>query len=772
MARKGLVFVGALQVLGLLALHVPSPALAAFTTAELKCRDTIAKLGTKLSQTSAKAFNDCHAKRIAGVIAVTTDCNSVVDADLKGKIAKAATKLAEQVPAKCAGLTPANLNYDACPAACAAEVPAITNFDDVAACVSCLSKSSVEGMTGSAQGHPALPLGDVEANCHDTVGDGQTKHFRTILKERRKCQKSAEKAGATTTAGCKTADPRGKIGTARSKAEGAVDADCSSALLADLDSCAQSTLPFLKGCVFGASDFTGTQVFNSFYELTSGGGVTTTTFSGSTTTSTTTTTLGGGGTQDPQCPNKAELVLWAGTTGVSCSNNGDCAVGTCRTDIGRCVTVSELDTGWTGQAHDSDIVDQVLTVADLLCAGPAPTCGECTITGINPEPRNCRCANDNRQICDQPFVADANDCGGDVCNCYFGVPLPLSSANTPACVVNRFRQDISGTVNVDTGEGESQVRLASVVYLGITVVEPCPSCGGTCTAPAGSVGRPCGVDLDCDTDIGDGTGVCGNYDPVPDDGIRQGTCHDGINHGLSCDAGARHESFPAPGGGSQSLDCFPDTGKNVSGTGLRIDLDQGTSTKTLSVGITCGFPPFFVDECHCGQCSGSAAIPCNNDAPCTAAGAGTCVRAGNNDPLANQCAGNGICNDVGGGEGVCDQGPTDRFCDGILRADGEGFLSCNTGQGDCDSFPNGIAGNCVLTKGRNCFLDTIVAQGVPDPVAPVGAAAFCIAKTGNAGINSVAGLPGPARAVNQGSVAYYCAGNPAAVYTPGVGGCP
>jgi len=771
MARKGTTLVGALQLVALVSVFAPAPALAAFSAAELKCRDTIAKLGTKLSQTAAKAFNDCHAKRIAGTVAAVTDCNSVIDADLKGKISKAAAKLAEKVPGKCPGLTPANLNYDACPAACATEVPTINDFADVADCVACVAQKSVEGMTGSAQGHPPLPLGDIEAECHDTIGDGQTKHFRAILKERRKCQKSAEKDGATSTATCKTADPRGKIATARSKSEGAVDADCQSALLADLDSCAQNTLPFLKGCVFGTSDLVGTQVFNSFYELTSGGGVTTTTFSGSTTTSTTTTTMGGGGPQDPQCPNKSRLVLWAGTTGVSCANNGDCTVGTCDVGLGRCVTVSELDTGWTGLAHDADIVDQAVTVADLLCPGPAPTCGECTIEGINPEARNCRCANDNRQVCDQPFVADANDCGGDVCNCYFGVPLPLSSANTPACVVNRFRQDVTGTVNVDTGEGETQVRLASVVFLGISTIEPCPSCGGTCTAPAGSVGTPCGVDLDCDTEFGDGSGVCGNFDPVPDDGVRQGTCRSGPNHGQSCDAGARHESFPAPGGGRQSLDCFPSNGLNVSGTGLKIDLDQGTSIKTLSVGVTCGFPPFFVDECHCGQCSGDTTIPCNDDTPCTQAGAGTCVRAGNNDPLANQCAGNGICNDVGGGEAVCDQGPSDLSCDGIVTANGSGFLKC-VAQPDCDAFPGGLAGNCTIPKDRECFLDTIVATGAPDPQNPVGAAAFCIAKTSNPGINSVAGLPGPGRVVNQGTVTHYCASNPAITYVPGVGGCP
>jgi hypothetical protein len=757
-------------VLAFAPLSVPGPADAAFNAAELKCRDTISKLGSKMAQNAARAFNDCHKKRVAGTVAATTNCNSVAEADVKGKVQKAAAKLAAQAPAKCTGLDPATLNYLACPSPCDGQVPSIVNFDDVADCVACFVQDNTESMTLVAQGLPSLPLDELEARCHDTIGKGQTKHFRAVLKERRKCQKSAEKNGETSTTPCKQADPKGKIQTARAKSESAVDVACAGVVLADLDSCAQTTLAFLKSCVFGTSGIDGNQVFNSFYELTAGGGVTTTTFGGTTTTMTTTTTMGGG-PQDPQCPNKAALVLFAGTTGVTCTNNSDCAPGTCDVGLGRCITVSQLDTGWTGVAHDADIVDQAVTVANLHCPGPAPVCGECNVTGINPEPGNCRCANDNRKICDQPFAVDLNDCGGDVCNCYFGVPLPLSSGNTPACVVNRFRQNITGTVDVDLGAGETIVRLASIVYLGISTIEPCPSCGGTCTAPPAKLGLSCGVDLDCDTSTGDGSGVCGNYDPIPNDGLRQGICRGGINAGLPCDAGARSESFPAPGGGAQSLDCFPSAGLNVSGTGLRIDLDQSTGTQTLSVGIPCGFFPFVVDDCHCGQCSGNSQIPCRDNTPCTAAGAGTCVRAGQNDPLPNQCAGNQLCNDIGGGEGLCDQGPNDKFCDGIVRADGAGFLAC-ANQLDCDAFPGGIAGACTLAKGRPCFLDTIEANGLAHPQYPIGVATFCIAKTSNAGINSVAGLPGPGRVINQGAVTHYCASNPAVVYQPGVGGCP
>jgi hypothetical protein len=770
MARSKLSRVAIVSTFSALVALAASPASAAFSAAEIKCRDTIAKQGSKLAQQASRALNACHEKRVEGTEPPTTDCNSTVEADFKGKVQKAADKLLDSVPDKCEGLTPSALNYDGCPFPCDAVVPAIADFNNVAACIECTTRTWVESMTGSAQGNPALSLDDPTARCHDALGTNQTKHFLTIVKERRKCQKTAEKGGAMDVTSCVNADPKGKIAKTRAKVDAAVGPACQGATLATMDSCAEITLEAVESCVFddsaASSAAYGRTVFRSFYELTPGGGSTTTTFNGSTT-STTTTTLGGGA-QDPQCPNQAELVLYAGTRGVSCSSNTDCGgIGECNVGIGRCTTTSELDTGYTGIAHDADIVDEALTLADIVCPGPAPTCGECTVAGINPEPGYCRCANDNRTICDQPFAADANDCGGDLCNCYFGVPLALSSGNTPACVVNRFREDISGTVNVDLGDGENSVRLASVVYLGDSTIEPCPTCGGTCTAPPANVGDTCTLDLHCDTVLGDGDGVCGNLDPTPNDGIRGGTCRGGLNAGQTCDAGARHESFPAPGGGSHSLDCFPDPGVNVSGAGLRIDIDQTTAQSSLTAALPCGPGNAFL--CHCSRCSGNAALTCTSNADCT--GAGNCTVISPVVPFKNSCASDNICNDAGGGEGVCNLGPTDGSCDGIVRANGEGFLSCSSNS-DCASFPGGLGGDCTLTKPRECFLETIVAEGLADPEFPIGAGIFCIAQTSNGAINSVAGLPGPGRVVNQGSVVYYCASNQAVTYTPGVGGCP
>jgi len=81
--------------------------------------------------------------------------------------------------------------------------------------------------------------------------------------------------------------------------------------------------------------------------------------------------------------------------------------------------------------------------------------GVCEVTGINPDNACVACVNDNRVICDQPFANDTDDCGGQLCTCYLGPPLPLSAGNNAGCVVNRFAEDISGTANVDQGAATS-----------------------------------------------------------------------------------------------------------------------------------------------------------------------------------------------------------------------------------------------------------------------------------------------------------------------------
>jgi hypothetical protein len=138
----------------------------------------------------------------------------------------------------------------------------------------------------------------------------------------------------------------------------------------------------------------------------------------------------------------------------------------------------------------------------------------------------------------------------------------------------------------------------------------------------------------------------------------------------------------------------------------------------------------------------------------------------------NQCE-DTICSSTSGGEGECSGNSVDdTFCDGIVRTSGEGYIQC-TGNADCSPSNIGLpAGNCSITKRRECFVDPIVASGVADPSSPLGVATFCIPATSNPAINTVAGLPGPGRIKNQASSQTFCASNPAVVYQPGIGGCP
>ncbi len=762
---------------------------AGFSTLQRKCRETVAKRGEKLSETVAKTLSTCHKKRGNGQIAASVDCRTVLEADPpKGKIAKAAAKLSGQLASKCAGNIPADLLFLGCPFPCDTTVPAIVTMQDVADCLSCVVEDVGEAMSANAQSLPVVPLPPVETACHAAIGKNQTKHFKTILKERVKCQKASEKAGAMDTSACALGDPKGKIQRARDKAAGKIGDACAAAQLGFVESCSPNNLSALISCVLGDSDARGEQVFEALYGLQAGGGPTTTmgtttTMVTTTTTSTTTTTITVA--QDPLCPSRGELILFAGTTGVACASDLDCVVGSCDLGLGRCVTTTRLDTGYTGIAHGSDINDQVLTVGTLICPGPfdalnAEPCGDCTVAGLNPDPGYCRCQGDNRTVCDQPFAVDNVNCGGGICDCFFGAPLPLSSGNTPVCVVNRFFDDISGTANVDLGSGSITANLRSLAHLGENLVLPCPACGGSCTA--GKVGNGCATDLDCDTGLTSGTfnndGTCSNFDAVANDGLRGGTCFKGLNDGQSCDIGAFHESFPAPGGSGAglSLDCFPDPGKNVSGTGLKITLSQTTGTASLPLaGVKCGFPIFAESLCPCGQCSTGLPSPndftvdtCTSNADCAGIGNETCANP-DGAVFPNNCT-NGLCSDIGG-RGECSIGPDDGFCDGILLSDGSGFLACNN-DADCTPAIIGLpGGTCTLTTRRSCFLDPISATGTADPATPIGVAAFCIGRTGNAGINAVAGLPGPGRVTNAAAATTFCTDGVTA-YTPGVGGCP
>jgi hypothetical protein len=167
-------------------------------------------------------------------------------------------------------------------------------------------------------------------------------------------------------------------------------------------------------------------------------------------------------------------------------------------------------------------------------------------------------------------------------------------------------------------------------------------------------------------------------------------------------------------------------------------------------------------------CRKKQSLTCVTNADCLAVNVAPCnlqtcsaKGAAGQQPEPNFCTDN-ICTDQGGGEGECASGPSFKYCDALLKADGQGASACTT-NGDC----TGGYGNCTVIDPADCFLDPIVATGVADPDFPVAGATFCVPPTSNAGINSSAGLPGPGRVVSQSAARTFCASNPAVEYNAG-----
>ncbi len=784
-------------VVAALALVVGSgqPAAAGFDAATLACRGAIEKGAGKLSSTILKALTGCHKARAKSGSLSGTDCNSIAAADPKGTVAKAEAQLTAVGASggKCFGITPSTALYDGCPVPCAGT---IADFADVTSCIICLARANAEGFSGDTNGTPDSPLLTDDSKCQLGIGGNGSKLYNAVIKDVTKCQSTAEKGGAVTTDGCAVDHfPSPVVADARVKTHDKIAAGCAAANFAHLDSC-DTTQFGVADCVSADASDAAQEFAGQILQLTA-----------TVTTSTTTTTTTTLPPSSAQCPDLGELVLYSRDSTISCSSNADCALPrTCDVALGHCVSLSSLDSGWSGISHGADIDDAVVTRAKLSCPGPAsPGCGECDVAGVDPGPGNCRCTNNTRTICDKPFAADATNCGGATCDCYFGAPFPLSAGGTPACVVNRFSQDLAGTANVDLGSGRITAKLRTRVYLGVTTVDPCPHCDG---------------------------------DATPGDGFRGGTCVGGDSSGLACDAGGVSKSFPIPYGpyhgaldGYYSLDCLPSSGKNVSGAGLAITLTQSTGTASLASGVDCDGSGVGTDMCPCRVCSGTSAntqVPCAGDGDCTPLG-GSCAVAGGNfacsanadcanlnygacnnihrctlasgvlcttnadcqnksgspcnvstcssngagvDVKPDQCTTGDTCADLGGGKGQCSTGPNDLSCDGAVKADGSGVLGCSTNADCATETVGGDAGTCSLVQRRACFLDPIVAVGAPDPQFPVGAAAFCIPPTSSPAINSVSGLPGPGRTITQASSKLFCEGNHAAQYTPGVGGCP
>jgi hypothetical protein len=770
-----------------------------FETADAKCRKTLSKNVGKVQKTAAKVSASCHKDRNADKRPATDDCNNMSVADSpKLKLDKAQQKFVDAMAKSCPGGTIGDGvldEYVSCPEPCNTSLGIsnpLTSYNDLASCLGCVAADVVATRNASTLGTPAAPLTSKDdAKCHDTLSKSWDKYLATVIKERSKCQDTAEAKenacglGDTT---CATDDEKGKISKALSKAKGGVVKKCGAADFSQFN---------LAGACFGVSDSTTYNDLCAEQE----------TNATSDATVSATYSLSDQGI----CPLRIETTIRGGF-GTLCATNADCApIQTCAPTLNgvtRCQTSSVLDLGWTGEAHEVDVTDRYSLAADVNCPEegrcsddqgvscstntdcaevciPADPCGNCEITGVAATGSSyesfTRCLGDTAIPCASAFVnglpaTDPACPSPGVCAYYLGPPLPVSAALNPVCSLLRISADITGTANPEDGSTEFTTDLLSKVFLGIGQTQPCPVCVGdpipgdgltdpaVCLSFCSVTGGTCVLDKDCpgfDPDMNPATppeelcepnGSCG----VCDYGNRNDA---DLHNRQPCDVQGFQGTFANDDSGlGLSLDCPPADGKNISGVGLSVPIDFTTGTASLPFETNCDppFPPPPAFVCACGVCSIDTAKPCVNNGDCLV-GEGTCTSNGGGqaaDRRPNQCS-NLTCTDIGGGRGECTAaGPGDTltYCDGQLRASGQGYITCSDNV-DCGSFDpicsGGDCGDCTLARTRPCFVDPIVMTGSPDADAPLLAGTFCLPPTTNNAINATTGNPGPGRVRTQ-----------------------
>jgi hypothetical protein len=817
--KRSLVTLSAAFAAGTLMLAVGVPtALAALSDPEIKCFAAIAKAGEKFVKTKYKAIEKCTEKNLK----LPGDCDVPLEQDAKVAAAEAKmrTKLDDSDCAFLAAFQFAEMGFPgACPDphpgracvggtndgnACSADsaCPGGTcseagfTYNDLKECLVSSHENIVDGLMEVDYGTTTGPLPKPELDCQKAISKNGLKYLDARLKAVQKCRNNllTGKISGFSTKDCDTADPTTaeKIAKADSKARAGIAKKCiPDSVIANLDACnpPADTLPDLQDCIIQTH---------------------------------------GDAADSPDPTKPADLIDFEYATPSICGDgvvndiNEECdgtddalCPGLCGSPTGffACLCLdkkrerviehsnSDLDNGWTGQAHDQGTVEGGGYVADLYdCDGPAgpdtlctvgPSCtggahvpcvqnSDCGINGPCRKERTAVGPHCNLNI-QQACTTDSNCTGtGNFCATTFhGPPLPLAAGAVAVCVVNIFTEDVVGTSDLASGSSAVRIRQNSNTYLGgdqSTIATPCPLCGGFCS-PVNATDKFCTVDADC------GVGSTCITAPI---------CSRGINEGKDC------RPDPPYGGttaifGNPSVDCPPNG--TLIGTIDILFNPATTGAVALIPNQACGQSGFAgVKTCVGGgnegatcttgtQCPGGTCNDqcfCPNTPPGAAEAPNQCLAAcvgGTNDAadcsVASECPGGfchlGDCRDAGisdpGGEGVCTTGPSDQTCSQ------HNFQGCTT-DAQCKPSRRCIAGanvNALCTtasecpgsscdvgcsvcfesetcvnKQRECFVNSgIHKTGTADPDNPETVAAFCITRTASPATNNTAGLPGP-----------------------------
>lgn len=386
---------------------------------------------------------------------------------------------------------------------------------------------------------------------------------------------------------------------------------------------------------------------------------------------------------------------------------------------------TDYDFGWRSYNSEHDPASG-FPVARYALSGCDSECENCSTSGVTSPPEACRCNGDGSVLCSVD-----GDCAGfgGTCQCHMGPPMHLSAGGLALCVRPVLASALTGSADPTTGDVSLSGTVRFLIHSGLSILRPCPTCAG-------------------------------------------GTCHGGARDGLACSVDGSDATF-----GDVSYDCPPNPASNISGTGLRIPVSFTTGSVSLPAAVPCDAPLNFLD-CACSTCSLDNTIPCNSDAECSGVGAGVCrTDGGHGGPFRkpNECSDLACSPDpsLEPNEGKCLADPDTLSCDGFLREDGRGVISCDDNS-DCAAYSplcnGGGCGTCSVAHTPDCFLDPIAASGAAgDKVVTAG----CMVPTSVPATNTVFGLPGPFRIQQPISFGdYTCADLVTPFIAPGGSNCP
>jgi hypothetical protein len=331
-----------------------------------------------------------------------------------------------------------------------------------------------------------------------------------------------------------------------------------------------------------------------------------------------------------------------------------------------------VDAGTTGLAHDLQVFEGASYTAELRdCDGETDT--RCTFQG-------------------------------ETAGMAFGAPSPLSVGGVAVCLLVDYDSDLSGALDLETGELSQEARVGVRVHLSTDISRPCPAC------------------------------VPSDGDPRLDD---TGLCVGGPDEGKPCTVDAladpgflefRGTSFACRPEG-QAIGAFTTTG--------------GATTGDFVLGVTASSPRCSAlgwsdRECLCAVCDDPEATPCRADTNCPTVDErpGVCGVSSRGLPTQQNFCLDGVCTPTGESTGVCENGPVDSRC---AR---QPFRTCLM-DSDCPA-PD----DTCISSARSCFPDRIELTGSPDAFVdgvahPTLVGGFCAGTLGSAAVDHAGGFPGP-----------------------------